>query len=366
MLPQTFRYVFALSRVEGGESLGQFEVRLDLGPVAECGRFAALRRWLDPRLAAEAAVEIRPDWHATAGAPCLQGLRVCARAEGMPTITADIPSSYFKPSAMKVADTLVQQQKLKPGELFNYAVLAFPVPEDSADVRHPSLQIDEVPVPTALIPGSIREELARSMPFGDCGTSLVPVFIPQTVIDEALEMAERAAQIEVGAVLIGNLHQDGDSNELFLKVTAQIPAPHTLSDSTRLSFTPDTWAAVQAALDLRRSREQIAGFFHNHPARFWCSKDCSTEARQQCPFNTPFFSRADCDLHRVVFAQAHCVALLATNTFSGMKLTLYGWDRAQIVQRGFHITKPGAARPLPVVEATSIIGADIHETSCHP
>ena len=72
-------------------------------------------------------------------------------------------------------------------------------------------------------------------------------------------------------------------------------------------------------MDLRGSSEQYVGFFHNHPARYWCNKDCPPEARQQCPFNTPFFSGADCHLHRVAFSQPHCVALLITNAYTGMK-----------------------------------------------
>jgi len=365
MPPPSYHYVFAITRAEGGAPLGQFEATLDFGPVAEFGRFTALRRWSRPELAAEAETRVQPVWHATAGQPYVQGLRVTARADAMPAIRADVPSSYFKSSAMSIGDTLVDQKKLEPGEQFNYAVLAFPVSGERDKASPGPLEIEDVPVPTTLIPGSIDEELARSVPFGELDPELIPVFMPQGVIYEALALAERAEQLEVGAVLIGSIHQDVSSKELFLKVTAQIPARHTLSESTRLSFTAETWADVRAAVDLRRSREQIVGFFHNHPARFWCSKDCSAEARQQCSFNTPFFSRADCDLHRVVFAQAHCIALLVTNTFSGMKLTMYGWNRALITQRGFHITKPDAARPLPAANATSIVGADIYETSCH-
>jgi proteasome lid subunit RPN8/RPN11 len=363
---QSFRYFFDMSRAKSGALLGQFPAKLDFVPAAEWGRFTALCRWLNPKSAAEAEIHIQPLWHATAGAPYVEGLRVTARTDTMPTITADIPNSFFKPGAMRIGDALVDQKKLESGELFTYAVLAFPASDDQGARAPDPLEIEDVPVPTALTPGSINDELERSIAFGDVGSGLIPVFVPQGVIDEVLALTERAKNVEVGAVLIGQMHQDRSTQELFLKVTAQIPARHTLSESTRLSFTADTWAAAQAALDLRRSAEQIVGFFHNHPARYFCNKDCSPEAKEQCPFNTPFFSRADCDLHRVAFWQPHCIALLVTNTFSGMKLTMYGWDRAVITQRGFHIVKPDTARPLPVVEAASIIGTDIHETSCHP
>jgi proteasome lid subunit RPN8/RPN11 len=365
MPSQDFRYFFDMSRAKGDGSLGQFEGEVDLEPVAEWGRFAALRQWVDPALAAEAEIRIAPIWHATAGAPYVEGLRVTARADAAPAVTADIPTSYFKSSAMRIGDALVSLKKLESGELFTYAVLAYPAAEARGNESPDALEIEDIPVPATLSAGSIDTEIERSIAFGDLGSGLLPVFVPQGVIDEVMALTEQADTVEVGAVLIGKMHRDARSRELFMKVTGQIPARHTLSESTKVSFTAETWAAVQAALDLRRSGEQMVGWFHNHPARHWCNKDCLPEAKLQCPFTKPFFSSADCDLHRVAFCSPHCIALLVTNTFSGMKITMYGWDRALIIQRGFHIAKPDVARPLPVAEATSIIGADIHETSCH-
>lgn len=361
-----YRYFYLLTRRQGGSSLGQFPANLDLGPAVEWGRFTALRCWSDPDLAAEAEPRVAPIWHATSGQPYVEGLRVTVRARAMPTITADIPRSFFKSNAMRLGDTLVKQKQLQPGELFFYAVLAFPAAADRAPQSPDPLEVEEVPVPVRLAPGSLSEELERSTAFGDVGPGLLPVFVPERVMDEVFALTERAGQVEVGAVLIGNIHQDAASKQLFLKVTAQIPARHAISESSRLGITPETWAAVQAALDLRQSGEQMVGWFHSHPARHWCKKECSPEAKKQCPFATPFFSRTDCDLHRIAFSQAHCIALLVSDTFSGMIPTMYSWDRAEIVQRGFHISKPDPARALPVPAAVSTIGSNIYETSCKP
>ena len=353
-----------MSRREGGATLGQFQVEPDLDPVVEWGRFTALRRWLDSALAAEAEIRIQPIWHAQAGAPYVDGLRVTARADARRTAKADIPVSYFKPSARRQGDTLVNQKQLKSGELFNYTVLAFPATEARAKKSSNPIEIEEVPVPATLNPGSLQQELEGSVAFGEIDPELIPVFVPQAVIDEVIALTEQAEAVEVGAVLIGKLHRDADSRDLFLKITAQIPARHALSESTKLSFTPETWAAAQAAIDLRGAKEQQTGFFHSHPAKHWCNKDCPPEAKLKCPWGIPFFSSQDCDFHRVCFSQPHCIALLVTNTFAGMKLTMYGWNRAVISQRGFHITQPEAGRPLPLAEAGAIIGANIHETNC--
>lgn len=346
-------------------SLGQFPADLDFALPAEWGRFTALRCWSNPELAAGAELRIRPVWHSTLGQPYVEGLRITVRAKGMPPITADIPRSFFKPSATRLGESLVTQKKLQPGERFTYAVLAHPAANDRPVQSPDPFEVEEVPVPANLAPGSLQEELDRSVAFGEVGPGLLPVFLPQRVMEEVLALTEQAGEVEVGAVLIGRIHQDAASNQLFLKVTAQIPTCHTVSESSRLGITPETWAAAQATLDLRQSNEQMVGWFHSHPARAWCKKECAPDAKAKCPLATPFFSSADCELHRVAFSQAHCIALLVTDTFSGPKATMYGWDRAQIVQRGFHVTQPDAARALPAPAAVSIIGSNSHETSCN-
>jgi proteasome lid subunit RPN8/RPN11 len=366
MSNQQVRYVLDLRRTRDDAGLGQFPLSLDLAPAAEWGRLVALRRWLDPKLASEAQIEIEPIWHTNSGAPYIEGLRVTAHAEHVQPVSAEIPAGYFRPNALRIADCLVSEEKMEAGDLFTYAVLAFPSREASSSCNGDLLEIEDLPVQARLQPGSLHDEIERAIAFGDLAPEVVPIFVPQQVIDEVVAAAERADEVEVGAVLIGKMHVDTNSKDLFLKVTAQIPARHTLSESTKLSFSAETWAGVQAAIELRRSNEQMLGWFHSHPARHWCNKECAPEAKRHCPLGTPFFSRADCDLHRVAFCQPHCVALLATSTYSGMKLTMYGWNRAMITQRGFYIIKADTARALPATEAESIIGTNTHEPSCHP
>src|SRR5439155_27189564 len=147
MTHPSYRYFLDMSCAEGAAALGQFEVNLDLDPVVEWGRFTALRRWPDPTLAAEAEVQVQPIWHAQAGAPYVAGLRATARANGELTAKADIPISYFKASAMRQGDILVSQKRLKSGDLFTYAVLAFPASEARNNEPANPLEIEDVPVP---------------------------------------------------------------------------------------------------------------------------------------------------------------------------------------------------------------------------
>lgn len=363
---ENFHYFADVRRANGGGSLGRYLLNLDLDPVIEWGRFIGLRRWLDPTLAAEASIRVHPHWEAQAGEHRVKALRVTARADRVAPVSADIPIGYFQRSVRRLAASLVSQGRLAARELFDCSILAFPTSGAAAVAPSDQFAIEVVPTPMTLTPGSLSEEREKSVPFGSVDCDLIPVFVPQEILQELLRMTEEANTLETGALLLGRTYLDSRQKELFVKITAQIPAHHVLSESTRITLTAETWAAAAAALELRRSDERLISWFHSHPARYWCHRECSPEARQRCPLGEPFFSIMDCDVHRVGFLDPTCVALLATNTFSGIKLTMYGWDQAMICQRGFYIIKSDAAGLLPASTAASIIGADTHETICNP
>jgi hypothetical protein len=172
-----------------------------------------------------------------------------------------------------------------------------------------------------------------------------------------------AATEETAGILIGHLCRDPEGKEIFVEVTDLIPAKHTVSESTQVTFTAETWTAVEAALRLRRGSETMVGWFHSHPAKYWCSAKCSPEARRTCPLGRSFFSGDDCTLHRAVFPLAHSIALVVTNTDAGLRHALFGWRHGMIVQRGFHVLNatPGLTEAGP---GEAIVGGS-HEEACH-
>jgi hypothetical protein len=130
-------------------------------------------------------------------------------------------------------------------------------------------------------------------------------------------------------------------------VTAQIPAQHVKQELTRLTFTPATWTAVDAALALRGNREIQLGWWHSHPASHWCD-ECPPEVRQRCPkAGSPagdFFSTHDAALHRAVFPRAYSIALVLSDgcgNAGNPSWRLYGWRCGTIAARGFHLLHPG-------------------------
>src|SRR5262249_7991779 len=158
-------------------------------------------------------------------------------------------------------------------------------------------------------------------------------------LEEALALTEEGGSVEIGSILLGRLHRDAGAGEAFLEITAQIPARHTVAESMKITFTAATWTAVQAAIDLTRQGEQIVGWFHSHPAKFWCNPKCPPAARRHCPLTRAhsFLSTQDRALHRAVFAKAYCVALVVTNAEAGLEIALFAWKNALLTQRGFHI-----------------------------
>jgi proteasome lid subunit RPN8/RPN11 len=123
----------------------------------------------------------------------------------------------------------------------------------------------------------------------------LPVFIAQALIEQAVERVITADTLETGGILLGRLHRDVNlSDGVFLEITAQIPARHTEEREMQVTFTQQTWAAARDALALRRSDEQIIGWFHSHPD--FCAR-CAPEKRAACALSGIFFSSADCSLH---------------------------------------------------------------------
>jgi hypothetical protein len=353
----SYRFVIDLARPDGA-ALAQSPAEIDWAPAFEWGRLLALRRWRDPGSAAAAAVTVEPLWHATAGPPQVRCLRVGASLKGCPPVTDEIPLAYFQPLATKLAKSLVQESKLSAGDAFHYSVSAFPRVNTNTHADDETADFEDVPVPVPLGRASFSALRARSSVHGELDASDLSVFVPQRVVHELVERTEQAGAMEAGAFLLGRLHAASDGDDLFLEVTAQVPALHATAESTRLALTADTWNAVRNALALRRRQEQLVGWQHSHPAKFWCRQDCSAEARARCALGRPFFSSDDCAVHRTVFWTAHSVALLITHAPAEMNITMYAWRRGLIQPRGFYLLDPAKDAPGPAIASGEVASDD--------
>lgn len=368
MIQTAYRFVLQLLTREG-TPLAQHPSQASLEPVAEWALLSALRQGCRGQVPQDVTVSPIPD--ETRGLPYVRALRVESSDPRSSPPACVIPVVFFAPEARVASAALVQQGRLREGESFTYRVLAFargPAPEAAPAGLG---DFEEVAAAPALVAGRLGPLIEASTEFGGAESGLLPVFMPASVLYEVVDLAQRADGREVGGVLIGSLVADDTLPELGVNVTAQIPARHALSESDKLTFTPETWAAVEAALALRRSNEVIQGWWHTHPARHWCAqRQCTPEVRRACPLQVGHFSADDIFLHENVFAKAFHVALLMTVADDGFRPTLYGYDHGRLRRRGFRILAGDPAGTpavslIPPPPATVTLNPETHrETSC--
>jgi proteasome lid subunit RPN8/RPN11 len=75
--------------------------------------------------------------------------------------------------------------------------------------------------------------------------------------------AHSADDVEVGGVMLGQLHRD--SSGPFLFIHAIVPALQASQRATSVTFTGETWAAIHQAIDRDHPGSNIAGWYHTHP-----------------------------------------------------------------------------------------------------
>ncbi|MSU57205.1 MAG: hypothetical protein EXS35_03320 [Pedosphaera sp.] len=356
-----YQYALDLERPDH-TSLGQFPAAMDWGPACECARFAALRAHNLVALPNTGEVTVEPAWEESRGEPHVGSVRVVLGGNGNGATAVNLPLTYFRAAAQQASRGLVAQKILQPREEFHYSVVAFRTPRSEPAKAKRAFTIEEVASPLIVKTASSRELFAQATPFGPAHAADVPLFVPQRVLDDAAALTRAAGADETAGVLIGHVCRDADDQVLFVEATDLIPAKHTRSELTAVTFTAETWTAAESAIRLRGGREIMLGWFHSHPAKFWCSPNCGPEARRECPLARSFFSGEDCALHRTVFPQAYGAALVVTHAEAGMRYAMFGWRHGLIVQRGFHVLNASRA-VAEAISSEAIIG-EKHEEAC--
>jgi hypothetical protein len=334
---------------EDGRSLESTVVAPDWNAAVEWAHFEGIRTGRLPAVTGTSPSRIEPIWDARAGEPIVTGFRIVMPSASGGELARDIPRSYLRSIAQDLSAGLVKKKLLEPGDAYRWTVSAFPFGSDAtaADAVADDFLLEDVPKPLPVDDASLGAFLGGSSFVkdgdGDGGAAPeVPVFLPQEIMDEAVALARQAGDVETGGVLVGKLHRDRDAangtRELFLEVTAQIPAQHTVSDSSKLTFTADTWSAVRAAIALRRRDELMLGWWHYHPD-FCRLRGCPPERRRACDAASPFFSAEDVRLHATCFPAGYHVALLISDSSRADDLarSLFGWSQGMVLPRGFHV-----------------------------
>jgi len=327
-------YKFAIEMLTtGGVSLGQYPVTVDWEPAREYARLLGMRRNGPDAAPRGVTAAIEPMWDdEKSGEPYAVGARL---TDG--DVVCAVKKEYFKPLAIELSSELVEKKALKTGDLFHFRILAYRQPPEAEASHGIRFTVRDATPPIKFVEAPLAELAGASVDCGVGESDDIPVFIPQSVMDEADAITREAGSNETGGILIGSLRRDPAIPEIAVVVTAQIPARHTESKTTSLTFTAETWTAVQSALDLRRSGEMMLGWWHSHPSFAFCNDDCPPERRKTCSLQKAFLSGADLGLHRTVFPKAWHIALLANNADAGLEFALFGWRGGVVQRRGFNI-----------------------------
>jgi hypothetical protein len=379
MLRSDYQFVLIFFR-EGGEAAGQVPLSVDWEPAREWAEFAALRAGRLAVGASRVAWRLEPVWHAEVGEPYTNGFRVCVACEGARDgrsegvgeregggeggdvreggFAVEFGAGYFKEFAAHAASQLVESGRLGKGDNFFYLAAAFPRTRAEGATK-PRLTVEQSGGGLALVETELAPFAAGSRAEGRACVTDFPVFVPRVVLEEAAALSGAAGAKETGGVLVGRLHRDPAGGEIFAEVTAQIHARGAEADLTRLSFTPQTWTEVRAAISLRRRGEIMLGWWHSHPVREWC-KACAPERQQVCSMRSEFFSAHDRALHRAVFPRAYSVALVVNDGVGGRQtFSMFGWREGLLRPRGFHVVGRGETVEAETVEAVTVETATV-------
>lgn len=320
----TYRYAIE-HFTRDGRSLGQALVLPDFQPAREWAYFAAVRRGELPLVTAPACGEVVPIWCDDLGPPHCSGVRV---------LGTDFPSDYFRDAARQKARDYAKEGGDAGDAPALFRVHAYPCGSPPQAEPDPlGFGVETIPEPIAIGARELAERIASSEAAGAADPLDVPVFVEGAILRDVCALAEAAGALETGGVLVGRLERDPHSDEIFVDVTAQIPARQGEASESSFAFTPETWAAAHAALELRGSGELIVGWWHAHP--YFC-RSCPEDRRPACRFSRPFFSGDDVHLHRTCFPQAWQQALLVSERPDGERIpALFGWRMGRVTQRGF-------------------------------
>jgi proteasome lid subunit RPN8/RPN11 len=255
-------------------------------------------------------------------------------ADGSDAVCVELPAAFFADLAAVVIAAHRRRGALGEDEETCWRVHALAA-ADEAEEGATQIEVTAAALPLPVAESALDDFVARSTPFGDASALDAPVFVASCVLDEALALAAEADALETGGVLVGRLHRDRGAPELFVEITAQIPARHATARQASFEFTPETWAAAHAAIELRAQNELILGWWHSHPN--FCAR-CPAERWPTCTVARPFFSGEDAHLHRTCFPQAYQQALLVSDLPERRHTAAwFGWRAGEVAVRGFRV-----------------------------
>ncbi len=89
------------------------------------------------------------------------------------------------------------------------------------------------------------------------------VVIQRSVLNSIHAHGKSDTSVEICGVIVGNLHHDRISP--YILISAHIPGDKAASKQTQVTFTADTWNAIQVQMEKNYSGLKVVGWYHTHP-----------------------------------------------------------------------------------------------------
>jgi proteasome lid subunit RPN8/RPN11 len=153
---------------------------------------------------------------------------------------------------------------------------------------------------------------ARGRRMGDLHSGALPILIYDSVLDSILDYSEKDLTRELGGFLIG---LSNEHPEPHVEIRRFLPALGARREFTSVTFTHETWAALNREVDTSFPGEQVVGWQHTHPG-----------------FGI-FLSSYDLFIHRHFFSAPWQVALVVDPR--RQEFGFFQWREGQIVDCGF-------------------------------
>ena len=113
----------------------------------------------------------------------------------------------------------------------------------------------------------LRPDQDKHFVVADCGTvgaNDLPIFVDMDVLRDMEAHARENTRVELGGVMLGRHHIDGDGNP-FVTVTDSLRAKHYEATKGSFKFTHETWNQITRERNEYRGDLEMVGWYHTHP-----------------------------------------------------------------------------------------------------
>ncbi len=97
---------------------------------------------------------------------------------------------------------------------------------------------------------------------GSVYENALPILFHEEVFEEIIEYSHRDLTRELGGFLIGGQYQ---ADREYIEIRNFLPATEARSDAVSLTFTHDTWAAMNREVEEKYPQDKVVGWHHTHP-----------------------------------------------------------------------------------------------------